>query len=409
MRRMGIVALAAVMMFAAGAVAFAVNSGYRVSVVLASATNLVEGGAVQINGFEAGRISGISVHDGKAVLTMDLDDDFAPLHDGAKVRVDWKAVLGERLLTVVDGPATNATIPDGGMLRGEMPVPMEFDQVLAALDQPTRDHLVSVVNKLDDTVRGNESDLNGTVRTAGPAVQALGEVLRGLGTDGPAIKQLVTRLDGLVSTLNAREPELRNVIDQLSRASTATSSQRENLAVALRQLPPTLQQANQTLGKVPGTADKAVPLLMDLKPATDKLPSVTGNLQPVLADLRPLVGELRPTLAAADSLLRGTPSLLDSAHGVIPGVNSTLNDLLPALNYLRPYTPEAAGFLSNWASATANYDSNGHYARIYIQAGAGSANVNPGIVPPGHVSDPNPLPGAAAGQPWKDAFGSGVR
>ena len=159
MRRMGIVALAAVMMFAAGAVAFAVNSGYRVSVVLASATNLVEGGAVQINGFEAGRISGISVHDGKAVLTMDLDDDFAPLHDGAKVRVDWKAVLGERLLTVVDGPATNATIPDGGMLRGEMPVPMEFDQVLAALDQPTRDHLVSVVNKLDDTVRDHSNPI----------------------------------------------------------------------------------------------------------------------------------------------------------------------------------------------------------------------------------------------------------
>ena len=409
MRRMGIVLLAAVVMFAAGAATYAANSGYRVTVVLASATNLVEGGAVQVNGFEAGSISGISVRDGKALVTLDLNDDFAPLHDGAKMRIDWKAVLGERLLTVIDGPAGNATIPDGGMLRGETQVPMEFDQVLAALDEPTRQHLVGIVNKLNDTVRGNESDLNGTVRTAGPAVQALGEVLRELGTDGPAIKQLVTRLDHLVSTLNAREPELRAVIDQLSRASVATSSQREDLAVALRQLPSTLQQANQTLGKVPGTADKAVPLLRDLKPATDKLPAVTGNLQPVLADLRPLVGELRPTLAAANSVLQRTPGLLDSAHGVLPGANSTLTDLLPALSYLRPYTPEAAGFLANWASATANYDANGHYARIYIQTGAGSANVNPGIVPPGQTSNPNPLPGAAVDQPWKDAFGSGVR
>ena len=37
--------------------------------------------------------------------------------------------------------------------------------------------------------------------------------------------------------------------------------------------------------------------------------------------------------------------------------------------FLRPYTPEVVGWLSNWASFAGNYDSNGHYARFHILAG----------------------------------------
>jgi phospholipid/cholesterol/gamma-HCH transport system substrate-binding protein len=78
------------------------------------------------------------------------------------------------------------------------------------------------------------------------------------------------------------------------------------------------------------------------------------------------------------------------------------------LNFLRPYTPELQGFLSNWASAFSGYNANGHYARFLAQAGPASVDANPGIMPPGVTSDPYPLPGANVGQPWTDAFGSSV-
>jgi phospholipid/cholesterol/gamma-HCH transport system substrate-binding protein len=108
-------------------------------------------------------------------------------------------------------------------------------------------------------------------------------------------------------------------------------------------------------------------------------------------------------------LLNHTPALLDSLHAVLPGLNSLVGDLTPALGYLRPYTPEAAGVLANLGSASANYDSNGHYTRIFIQAGLANANVNPGVVPPGFSRTPDPYPGEAGNQPWTDAFGSGMR
>ncbi|GAB3354807.1 MULTISPECIES: MlaD family protein [Amycolatopsis] len=393
----------------ATAVAAMRSDDYEVGVILDSATNVVSGGTVQVNGFEVGKVSDISVEGGKAKLVLALEGDHVPLHDGAQVRIEWKAALGERMVNITDGPSGNAEIPDHGMIKGDMPVPMEFDQVLNALDPPTRAKLSSLINRLDSTVKGNEADVNHTVRSAGPAVQALGEVLRGLGSDGPAIKQMVTQLDTMVGTLAGREADLRTVIDQLSKTTSLTAQQHEALASALKKLPGTLQTAGKTLGDVPDAVGQAVPLLKDLEPATAKLPDVSRNLRPVLTDLRPLVAELRPTLADAQTLLNYTPGLLDTAHATAPGLNSAVSSLMPALSFLRPFTPEAVGLLSNWGSATSNYDANGHYGRIYIQAGASNVNVNPGIVPPGFTSDPTPLPGSPVGQPWTDAFGSGIR
>lgn len=392
----------------AGALA-AMDRGYTVSVVLPNASNLIEGGSVMRDGYEAGSIEDIEVDDGKAKVNFSLDDEFAPLHEGAKVTVEWKAVLGERLLAITDGPTGNAAIPSGGMLTSAMSEPVEFDKVLAALDPPTRKRLNSLITQLSGTLGGSERDINKTVRSAGPAVQALGEVLRGVGTDGESIRQLATQLNNTMRILAARDGEIERVVNGLADASGTVVGQRKALGETLQRLPSTIQQANETLSKVPGAVDKTVPLLRDMRPVAERLPSTARNLRPVLTDLRPAVGQLRPTLDSAAELLRTMPGTLDSANATFPQANTAMRDMVPALNYLRPYTPELTGWLSNWASATANYDANGHYGRIYVQSGLESGNVNPGLTGPGVEKRPAPLPGEIVGQPWKDAFGSGMK
>ncbi|SFO50484.1 phospholipid/cholesterol/gamma-HCH transport system substrate-binding protein [Pseudonocardia ammonioxydans] len=410
MRRILIAATALLVMLstsAAGILAF--GGQYRVSVVLASAANLVEGTLVKVNGFDAGTIESIDVADGKAKLTLGLDDDFAPLHDGAQVAITWKAVLGERLVDVHDGPEENATIPSGGMIPGGQQTPVELDNVLAALDQPTRDKVNSLVRNLDATLSGSEPDLNATLKTAGPAVAELGNVLRGLGTDGESIKQLVAQLNRTMEILAERDGDVAKVVDQLGGAVDQVAAQQQALGETIHGLPGTLKQAKTTLGNVPDTINDAVPLLDALRPATEKLPSVTANLRPLLADLRPAIGDLRPTLESASELLQHTPGLLDSSAATFPQIEQTFAGLGPALQYLRPYTPELAGFLTNWNSANANYDRNGHYARIYVTAGLENVNVNPGVLPPGTTKNLSPLPGELVDQSWTDAFGEAMR
>lgn len=391
---------------AAASLATIGRDGYQVQVTLESATNVVEGSPVQVNGFDAGRVEKIEVVDGAARLTLSLDDDIAPLHSGAVVLVGWKATLSERLVEVTDGSGKNAEIPDGGLLPGTMPAPTEIDDVLNSLDAKTRAHLQSLFGNLGEVLAGKEGDYAATIRTGGPALRELGQLLKALGTDGPAIKHLAQRLDDLLGIVAERDSEVQSVVSSLSGLTDRVAGQRTQLRATLKALPGTLRQADRTLSDVPGAVDDVVPLLQDLEPATAKLGPVAKDLAPLLQDLRPLSTDLRPALGSLDSLLQVAPGLFDTVGAVTPQTRSVLGDVREPIAFLRPYTPEVAGFFSTWASAFSNYDSNSNFARIHGQAGLTSLNENPGVVPPGVTFDPYPSPGEIVGQGWTDANGS---
>ncbi len=404
--------------FAASAVVFALVAGawlavggddYEASVTLDSATNVVSGGPVLVNGFEAGKVTGIDVVDGRAKISFALDAAHAPLHSGAQVRVEWKAALSERVLSITDGERSNAEIPDGGAVPGSQPKPTEIDDVLNSLDDPTREKLQSLTKRLAATLQGNESDLAETVAGAGPTLEALGQVLRALGTDGPAIRNLVTRVNTTVGILAERDDEVASIVAQLATLTDRLAERRTDVRATLRALPSTLDQARRTLDRVPATAEQAVPLLRDLAPATAALRPVAKNLAPVLRDLRPLAADLRPALASAQALLGITPGLLDVTNETLPGIGKAVDSARAPLEFLRPYAPEIVAYPTLWASAFSNYDSYGNFARLLFSQSATSLTENPGIVPPGISNDPFPAPGAIVSQPWTDAYGSEKR
>lgn len=402
----------ALLLLAAGAlvaatvgVVKAADDDYTLAVVLPAATNLVPGSEVEIHGASAGRVKSLETRDGKAVVTVALTDDYAPLHDGTTARVSYKALLGERILELMPGKSEANTLRNGALVEGAVDR-VELDQVLAALDKPTRLRLQSLLDRLSGTLDGKEDDVRSTLQTLGPAVQALGQVLEAVGTDGPSIRKLVTRLSHLVTTLDQHDSDVRSTVSGLTKATRTIAANREQLGKALADLPETLRTARATLGDVPDTVDKAGPLLRALQPGVAQLPGVSQQLEPVLRDLRPTIAALRPTLSSVRTLLGATPRLLDGADSVLPHVDQVLGDAGPALTYLRPYTPELMGWLSNWGSAAANYDSNGHYLRAFIEEGGTSLVNNPGVLPPGVTQHLTRLPGESEGQPWTDAHGS---
>lgn len=385
---------------------------YTAKIVMSSAANLATGANVWIKGFEVGSVMDIEVQDGKAVVTAGIKPEHAPLHEGTTARVQWYAALGERILTLTPGPAENAEIPDGGLIEAES-VQVEVDQVLAALDQPTRENLNSFITRLESTTTGHEKDVQATLASAGPTVDALGGVLEAVGRDGPAIKSLVTQLQEMIQVAAQRQGEVAGVIDNLGEFSGNVAAKQGQLTESLDRLPGTLETANTTLEKVPAAVDSTNGLLEDLEPATAQLPSVAQNLSPLLKDLRPAIGELRPALVATNELLGRTPALMDSAHAVVPGVDDLLVGYQPAVSFLRPYTPEGVGWLQNWGKNFGAYDSQGHlWAAILGQAGPEAFNEHV-VTPPPIDTVPEPKPGSNVGQPWDDptldATGSPIR
>lgn len=389
---------------------FSGGGDYKAKVVLDSATNVVKGGPILVNGFKAGKVDDIKVENGKAVISFSLDKDFAPLHDGATVEVAWKAVLSERQLDVTDGPKKNTVIPDGGMIPGTMPKPTELDDVLNALDPPTRAKLTGVIARLDATLSGNEKNANDTLKSAGPALLELGRVLDALGTDGPAIQNLVQRTNNMLGVVATRDQNVQQIVRELSALTGKLAAQKQALSATLERLPATVDQATATLKQVPSTVDQAEPLLRDLAPATKALGPVAKSLSPVLRDLRPTAANLRPALTQLQALLGVTPGLLDDAHGLLPLLENTLSQSAEPIAFMRPYTPEMMGLISTWGSSFSNYDSNGNYARIHFEESPTSINeLPPGAVPSGVTYDPYPAPGEIVNQPWTDAEGSTLR
>lgn len=189
-----------------------------------------------------------------------------------------------------------------------------------------------------------------------------------------------------------------------------------------------------------------VPLLGDLAPGAATLPAFASKLRPVIDQLSPVISQLQPTLASLNVLLTDTPNLLTSANATVPGLTqatSTLvapqnltvpvadaNGAVPLdgagypsgqtrqittsiLDFARPYTPELAGFFTNWASWLAAYDANGHLGPFTAVLGpaalAGEVQTTNGYTSPATsvlglplpatATNGPPFPGTVAGQP----------
>lgn len=397
-------AVVVVLLAVAGVYIATTASTYRVNLVMDSAAQLAEGSPVWIDGTQVGKIGSLSVREAKAVAELDLDTP--PLHDGTTSRIEWKSALGERVLTLYPGPAQNPEVPDGGSIQGKS-LQIEVDQVLAALDAPTRVKLSGMLQQLNGTLKGREPDVKQTLNATGPAVNALGEVLQAVGKDGPALRGLVVQLAEMSRTAAGRQQQVRDVVNGLSGVTDSAATQQQALSEALTELPPTLSAAEDTLDRVPGAVKKTIPLLEDLRPATEKLPSVARNLSPVLQDLRPTVAKLRPTLNALSGLLERAPGLLDKSHGVFPPLQKTVEGYTPAVRFLRPYAPELAGFLTNFGTAFAQKDEQGKFWTGLLAPGANAFNES-FLVPPSSRNNPEPVPGQIVGEPY-DANGSGIR
>ena len=95
-----------------------------------------------------------------------------------------------------------------------------------------------------------------------------------------------------------------------------------------------------------------------------------------LSRLRPLITEAIPTIGALDDLIHNpagtgdlttlaqtTPTLAAIAKTTFPQLIRELNDSQNQLDYLRYYTPDVVGALTNLGQAGAYYDANGHYVR----------------------------------------------
>ncbi len=185
-----------------------------------------------------------------------------------------------------------------------------------------------------------------------------------------------------MTAVSERSTDLSGLISNTNQALGAIAQQNRAFDTSLAVLPGTLRQANTTFVNLRAALDDLDPLVNTSKVATRNLDPFLRKLQPVLHRAVPVFTDLHDVVdlpGANNDLaesIRALPKLEPKAAEAFPAAVNASRLTLPAVQFLRPYSPDVLNALAKLGQVTAFYDANGHYARVQ-PANANLFEVNP--------------------------------
>jgi phospholipid/cholesterol/gamma-HCH transport system substrate-binding protein len=357
-----------------GVLMFGAGGGTTYHLRMQNASQLVKGNQVQIAGKKVGKITDIELSDNnQANITIKVDDQFAPLHEGTKaiVRVVSLPSVANRNISLAPGPNNAPKIPDGGWLETDQTTTaVDLDQLFDTLDPKTRRALQNVLVGFSNWYVGQGGNLNETLKYFGPALATTSQVMQELAADQKVFNRFVVDASRFVTALASRSNDITGFVSNTNTVMRAIGNQNAALSQALEHLPGTLRTANTTFVRLRATLDELDQLTNVTKPVVPKLQPFFARLNKLVRRSTPTFhdfGQLLRTRGKTNDftdLLRDLPELANVAGPSSKHSIDALKKSQKVVEFLRPYAPDFTAWITKFAEATAYYDANGHYARV---------------------------------------------
>ena len=301
-----------------------------------------QGQTVRVSGVRIGDISGVALRGDRAIVSMAVDPAFKGLvRTDATALLRPKTGLKDMFVEIVPGSRQAPAAPAGFTIPLANTLPdVNPDEILAALDQDTRDYLQLLVAGAGGGLRGGGPRLQDVFARFAPTHRDLAAVTTAVGRRHQNLAHLIHSLSLLDQALAARGPEIRTLVGTASQTFAAIASEQTNLGAAVHALPGALQATTQALGKVRTFADVLHPTAVALAPVATSLTAADHALTPFLREATPIVArQIRPFVRAARPVVRQlTPpaQALAAAAPDLTGSFTVLNHLFNLLAY-NPY------------------------------------------------------------------------
>jgi phospholipid/cholesterol/gamma-HCH transport system substrate-binding protein len=359
-----------------------------------NAGQLVKDDDVQIGGRRIGSVRKISLtSDNQAEITINVEDGYAPLHEGtmAIVRATSLSGIANRYIALTPGPNSNPTIPDGGTLAADKTTSIvDLDQLFNTLDPKTRASLQQVIQGSATWYDGRGIEANAATKYFSPAISSTQQLVNELVSNQQTLNAFLRNASRTVGAVAERRDDLANLVSNANTTAAAIADENTAFDQALELLPGTLRKANSTFVNLRATLDDLDPLVAASKPATKDLARFLRELRPLLQDARPTISDLSALISSPGpsndltDLLTQAPALERAAKPSFAHSIAALQQVTPVLTFLRPYTPDFIGWLRDFGQGASNYDANGHFARIQPIFNAYSFTDNPtgGVLTP---------------------------
>jgi phospholipid/cholesterol/gamma-HCH transport system substrate-binding protein len=364
----------------------------RINVALdnAQAVTPGQGQTAQVAGVKIGDIAEVSLKDGRAIVGLDIDPQYADLiHRDATAFLRPRTGLKDMYVQIFPGR-------DGDPVKEGFTIPVEnsltdvdLDEILSVLDARTRDYVTLLANGAGEGLKGRGSDLARVFERYGPTVRDLSRVNHAVAEERVALRRLVTSLSQVNGRLARKPQDLTRLVNTGATTLRAFASEDDNLRGTVTELAPALQQATTTLNAVTPFANELGPATRALLPAVQELRNVNAQVSPFAREATPIVRtRIRPFTRKAQPLARDLAPAARGLARAFPEVDRNLKVVNDFTNMLGSNPggaepPETDGrdegylFHLSWlAHQTTNLqsieDANGPMRPIFVTATCGT-------------------------------------
>lgn len=375
------------------------QSGFALDAITPTSSQLHNGSPVRIAGVNVGKVVGVERGPGNtARIKMRIDDSGLPLHRDASLKIRPRLFLeGNFFVDLKPGTPSapelgaHSTIP-----LSQTAIPVQFDQVLTALQADTRADLQGILRQYAAALdRGGAKGIRDSFAPSAGAFKGIALVSQeSQGLTRHDLSRFIADGAKISTTLNRRRGELADLITNFNRTVSALGSQPQNVAATTRLFADLVEEAHPALGDINASLPSLRRLARELRPLARRSPRTLDLALPLLVQLDRLVSapevpallrDARPTLAALAAVETPLTNLLGKVAPVsacvrdnaLPTLNAKLDDgaLSSGLTVWQELLTTGVGL----ASAAQNFDANGPAVRLL--AGGGERTVSTGKLP----------------------------
>jgi phospholipid/cholesterol/gamma-HCH transport system substrate-binding protein len=313
---------------------------YELNAIFDNANELKERSPVRIAGVEVGKVKSVEPHgENKAKVRMEINEKGLPIKENAQLKVRQRIFLeGNYFVDLQPGTASSPERESGSTVPpSQTASPVQFGQLLSALQSDTREDLKTFLKEYAKGVEGKGSrGFNMAVKYWEEAYRNTAMSTRATLGQRPGDLQRVLKGQGEVfGALSRDEESLKLLVSSLNRLAAAFAREEANLQATIPALRdvlrvgrPALASLNSAFPTLRAFAREALPAARSSSPTLDvQIPFITQARRLVSrAELRGLVADLRPTVPDLARLNRNQTESLEQTRAL---ASCQYNVLLP--------------------------------------------------------------------------------
>jgi phospholipid/cholesterol/gamma-HCH transport system substrate-binding protein len=259
-----------------------------------------QGQTVRVAGVEVGRISDVKLHEGVALVKLEIEPDYKNLiREDATALLRPKTALKDMFVEV--DPGRGKPVPEGGTIPVANSLPdIDPDEIYSALDADTRPYLKLLVTGAGKGLKDRGDDLREVLRRFEPIHRDLARVTRATAVRRGKLKVLIHDYGLLMTELGKHPQDLRRLVNASHTVFDTLAKEDTEISEAVARLPGSLNASERALANVRQFAPVLRSSLESLRPAIRKLPETNAAVTPFLRETEPILRtQIRPFVRAA--------------------------------------------------------------------------------------------------------------